>query len=311
LIDRTPRQRLSSRLLSAFAAAALGIGAVGALPATAAAVVASDTPMILYNVPPEDLLANTRGVCDGSFDIVIRNTSGAAGALRYLDAAQHCGLKVILYFSPTANLTTGRVYTSAVGPLVRAVMNHPALYGYLSVKEPSWVHINGTEIRLLYKAFKAADPGHPVIGIWGDIPHFGTTANPYWTAMADIVMVDWYPIETAHGGCSTTGSVYIAGGSTWYSTKVRPGIARQTPNVPVWVMVQTHKYLAPTCHKKQLPNWTQLQREVREAFVYAGATGIAFHTFQNTNYTVDERRSPTMMSWMKAISASVVAGTFQ
>ena len=28
--------------------------------------------MILNNVPPEDLLANTRGICNGSFNIVMK-----------------------------------------------------------------------------------------------------------------------------------------------------------------------------------------------------------------------------------------------
>ena len=51
--------------------------------------------------------------------------------------------KAILFFS-TANDSTGVVYPSRVGPLVRAVKNHPALYGYLSVKEPSWVRITGS-----------------------------------------------------------------------------------------------------------------------------------------------------------------------
>jgi hypothetical protein len=76
-------------------------------------------------------------------------------------------------------------------------------------------------------------------------------------------------------------------------------------------MVQTQKNLHPSCHKKQRPSQALLNRQVREAFVYAHATGIAFHTFQNVNYTLDERRDPTMVSWMKLISSSVRAGTFQ
>jgi hypothetical protein len=76
-------------------------------------------------------------------------------------------------------------------------------------------------------------------------------------------------------------------------------------------MVQTHKYLAPSCHKKQRPTQSLLNRQVREAFTYAHASGIAFHTFQNLNYNMDERRDATMVSWMKLISGTVRAGTFQ
>jgi hypothetical protein len=54
-----------------------------------------------------------------------------------------------------------------------------------------------------------------------------------------------------------------------------------------------------------------MTRQVREAFNYAGADGIAFHTFSNINYTVDERRDAQMVYWMKTISQLVRAGTFQ
>ena len=208
-------------------------------------------------------------------------------------------------------MSGGTVYPSRVAPIVNAVKSHPALYGYLTVKEPSWVGISASEIRSLYKAVKAADTTHPVAALFGDIPHFGDTRNPYLTAMADIVIVDWYPVETASGGCSSSGTSYISYGPKWYSTKVYPKVHTVTPKVPIWVMVQTHKYLAPTCHKKQRPTQSLLNRQVREAFVYAHAQGIAFHTWDNINYNIDERRDGTMVSWMKTLSGQVHAGTFQ
>jgi hypothetical protein len=301
------RRRLAGLATTMALVAGLAAGPIGA--GTAAAY-STDMPMILHNVPPEDLLANTRGVCDGSFKIVIKNVGGAAGALRYLDAAQHCGLKAVLFFSTTIS-SSGVVYPSRVGALVRAVKSHPALFGYLSVKEPSWTHVSGAEIRSLYKAFRAADPGHPVVALFGDIPHFGGTSNPYTAGMANIVMVDWYPVETLRYGCASTGTSYIPYGPKWFKTKVYPTVHTKTPTVPIWVMVQTHKYLAPTCHKKQRPSQALLIRQVHEAIVYAHASGIAFHTFKNVNYNMDERRDATMVSWMKQISASIQAGTFQ
>jgi hypothetical protein len=307
-MSRTRLGRLIRIATVATLVAGLAGGSIAAVPATAATYTA-DTPMILNSVPPEDLLANTRGICNGAFNLVIRSVAGSAGALRYLDAAQHCGLKAVLFFSDTTS--GGRVYPSRVGALVRAVRNHPALYGYLSVKEPSWTGISGTEIKSLYKAFKAADPNHPVVGLFGDIPHFGDTKNPYTSGMADIVMVDWYPVETVRGGCSSSGTAYVTYGPKWYSTKVYPTVHRKTPSAPIWVMVQTHKYLAPSCHKKQRPTQSLLNRQVREAFKYAHARGIAFQTFRNVNYTLDEYRDGTMVGWMKAISSGVRAGSFR
>ncbi len=298
------RYALASMLLATIAA-----GPFGAVPASAAMTYPRTAPMILHQVSPEDLLANTRGVCNGSFQLVIRNVLGVTNTLRYLNAAQHCGLKAIVYFQST--ISGGTVYPARVAPLVNAVKNHPALFGYLSVKEPSWVGVSAAEIRSLYRAFHAADPNHPVVGLFGDIPHFGNSTNPYTASMADIVMVDWYPVETYRSGCSTLGTSYVATGPKWYSTKVYPKVHALTPKAPIWVMVQTHRNLHPSCHKKQRPTQALLNRQVREAFTYAHASGIAFQTFANTSYNLDERRDPTMVSWMKQLSAAVRAGTFR
>jgi hypothetical protein len=307
---------LTRRLAPIIAAAMLSAVLFAASPAPAAVRAAAlaystDAPMILQNVPIEDLQANRSGICNGDFTYVLKNSTGVLGATRYLDAAQKCGLKVILFFSDTANHSNGLIYPSRVSSLSRAVRNHPALYGYLTAREPSLVGISGAELRSLYKAYKAADPNHPVVVIFGDVPHFGDARNPYTAGMADVVMVDWYPVETASRGCSRSGLSYVATGPKWFSTKVRPTVARKTPGVPIWVMVQTHRYLAPACHKKQRPTQALLERQVREAIRYAGAQGIAFHTFQNTNYTLDQHRDPTMVSWMKQLSKKVRAGTFQ
>jgi hypothetical protein len=297
-------RRALSRLATGLVAAALVIGALGATGASAATTYPTDAPMILQGTSPEDLLANKHGICSGNFTHVIRNVLGPTNALRYLNAAQTCGLKAILFFSTTTS--GGTVYPSRVGPLVNAVKNHPALYGYLSVKEPSWIGINRYEIRALYAAFKRADPGHPVVGLWGDIPHFGMSVNPYTAGMADIVMVDWYPVETTTG----RNTIYLTSGPTWYK-KVRAWVAAKTPAAPIWLMVGTHRYLKPATHKKQRPSQALLSRQVREGFVYLGAKGIAFHTWSNLNYVWDNRRDPTMVAWMNDLAGRVQAGTFQ
>ncbi|HET7677775.1 MAG TPA: hypothetical protein VFK38_07960 [Candidatus Limnocylindrales bacterium] len=291
----------------------LALGLVpGALPVSAAVSYPRTAPMVLQNVPIEDLQANRNGICTyaraGRFTHVIKNTSGPLGAKAYLNASAACGLKVIFHFSAT--VSGGTVYPSRVAYWVGVVKGHPALYGYLSVKEPSWIGINATEIRSLYSAFKKADPYRPVIALFGDVPHFGQSVNPYTAGMADIVMVDWYPVETYNKGCSTSGSVYLGGASTWFP-KVRSIVATKTPGRPIWLMVQTHKYLKPTCHKKQRPTQSQLYRQVREGFAYLRARGVAFHVWSNPNYNIDERRDPTMVSWMAGLAAKVRAGTFQ
>jgi hypothetical protein len=307
----TPTRGASLRLRAGLVAAGalLLAGSLGATgTASAATTYATSTPMILSGVLKEDLDANTYGICNGSFQIVIRNVSTTGGATDLLNSAAHCHLKVILHFSTT--ISGGTVYPSRVAALVNAVKGHSALYGYLSVKEPSGVGISATEIRSLYNAYRAADPGHPVIALFGDVPHFGMSSNPYTAGMANIVMVDWYPVETSNGGCSTTGTSYVSTGPTHFN-RIRYYVNKVTPGKPVWLMIQTHKYLAPSCHKKQLPTWTLMYRQVREGFVYLSAKGIAFHVWSNTNYNVDEKRSPTTVQGMQQLANQVHAGTFQ
>ena len=83
-----------------------------------------------------------------------------------------------------------------------------------------------------------------------------------------------------------------------------------TPNVPIYLMIQTQKNLRPATHKKQLPTQSQLAREMRDGFTYLHASGIAFHTWRNTNYTKDELRSPATVTSMKTLMAQVAGGTF-
>jgi hypothetical protein len=266
--------------------------------------------MVLQNVTLSDLVANKHHICDGSFTHIIKNSDSTTSSLKFLDAATVCGLKVILYFPTTVSV--GTVYPAKVAPVVNPVKNHAALSGYLTVKEPSWVGINAAEIRSLYTAFRSADPNpdHRIMALFGDIPHFGEpSTNPYTAGMADVVIVDWYPVETANGGKSTSGTSYVATGPANFS-KVRSAVTSRTPGAPIWLMVQTHKYLAPAAHKKQLPTEALLRRQVREGLNGLLATGIAFHTWANSSYNMDQVRNPAMVGYMKVISGQVRAGTF-
>lgn len=327
MTEPTPRIPRPGRFLTPVLVAMLALGMFGSASPVGASTMATDanstgitslaavalgaptTPMVLQNVSLEDLVANRAGICNGGFNIVMKNASSLNNARNYLNAAQTCGVKVIFFFPNTANHSTGRVYPANVAAWVKVVKDHPALFGYLSVKEPSWSRISAVEIRSLYSAFHKADPNHPVVAIFGDIPHFNGHANPWTGRMADILIVDWYPIETARNGCSRTGLDLLTSGPK-YLRNVRKAVALETPGTPIWLMVQTHKYLAPACHKKQRPTETQLRKQVRDGFVSLGAKGIAFHTFQNTSYASDERRDPAMVRYMRTIADQVHAGTF-
>ena len=289
--------------------ATLIIGALGAAPASAAVAYSSSTPIVLQNVSIQDINANRGRICHSTFTHVIKNFSGVNNTRNYMVAAQKCGLKVIAYFSAAVS-AGGTVYPSRVRTWVNLVKNHPALWGYLSAKEPSRTHVSPAEIRRLYAAYKAADPNHPVMVLFGDVPHFGTRTNPYSTRMADVVMVNWYPVETASGGRSRTGTSYVATGPKHFR-RIRKLVAATTPGTPIWLMVGTHRYLAPAAHKKQRPTQALLHRQVRDGFASLGADGMAFHTWSNSSYSIDNRRDGTMINWMRDLGARIQSQTFQ
>jgi hypothetical protein len=299
---------IRARLVPFAVATALLIGSLGSTaPAAAVATTYSTTaPIILQEVPSSDLAANKNGVCTSGATHVIKNAQGGLNVAAYASAAAACDMKVIWAFPDSVTYSTGQIHKTQVAKWVKKVKNLPNTWGYLSVKEPSWSRISGAEIRSLYQSYRKADPTHPVMVLFGDVPHFGSTANPYTKGMANVVMVDWYPVETTNG----TNSKYLTGASKWFP-KVRKKVAATTPGVPVYLMVQTHKYLHPATHKKQRPSQAQLSREVREGFVYLKAGGIAFHVWRNTNYNRDQLRDPQMVSWISALAASIKAGTFQ
>ncbi len=293
-------------VLTVSLAAVLLAGVLGSAPVTIAATPDPATPMIIQEVPVWDLEKNTNGICTSGATHVIKNAAGTFNALNYLNKAEACGLKVIFAFPETINYATGRIYPSRVAKWVNKVKNHPATFGYISVKEPSWSRISRTEIRTMYKAFRAADPKHPVIALFGDMPGFGTTRNPYTAGMANIVMFDWYPVETTNG----SNSRYLTGATKWFP-RAKAIVARVTPGRKIWLMVQTHKYLRPATHKKQRPTEAQLWRQVRDGFNLLGAKGIAFHVWRNTNYTRDQLRDPAMVASMSKLFGQVRASTFR
>lgn len=298
-----PRRGVALAVLGALLVGTLGspigAGAVVATPDTTKA------PLIIQEVPVWDLEKNTHGICTAGATHVIKNAAGTFNAINYLNKAQACGLKVIFAFPETVSYATGTVYPSRVARWVNKVKRHPATFGYLSVKEPSWSRVTATEIRSMYRAFRAADPTKPVVALFGDMPGFGTRRNPYTTGMANIVMFDWYPVETTNG----TNSKYLTGATRWFP-RAKSIVNRVTPGKTVWLMVQTHKYLKPATHKKQRPTQAQLWRQVRDGFALLGAKGIAFHTWRNTNYTRDQLRDPQMVAWISALSWQVKSGTF-
>ncbi len=211
-----------------------------------------------------------------------------APVVRYLDEAARHHQKVLVYFVDTVDYAKGTVAPNKVLNWVNKVKNHTALYGYLSVKEPSWSGISLAEMRQLYNAYKAADKNHPVVALLGDTPHFGTKDNPWAKGVANVLWVDWYPVTT-HG--------YLAGASTNFP-KIKAYVAKNTPGTPIWLMVQGHAY---SKLGQRSPTAAELRRQVSDGFTYLGAAGIAFYTWQNPIYQSDFKRNTALWNVAKSL----------
>ncbi len=226
--------------------------------------------------------------------ILVKAFSPPMDPVTYLDEAAKYRQKVLVYFTDTVNYSAGTIKTSVIPAWVARVKNHPALYGYLSVKEPSWNGISLGEMRSLYSAYRAADPGHPVVALLGDTPHFGTSANPWSTGVANVLWVDWYPVTYSRG--------YIGTASVNFP-KIKNYVAATTPGTPIWLMVQGHAYRPGD---KRSPTAAELRRQVNDGFRYLGAAGIAFYTWKNPLYSSDFVRNPGLWDVAQSLMVSNV-----
>jgi hypothetical protein len=224
--------------------------------------------------------------------LLVKAFSPTMNVTAYLDEAAKYRQKVLVYFTDTVNYGAGTIKTSAIPSDVAKVRNHPALYGYLSVKEPSWNGISLTEMRSLYTAYKAADPDHPVVALLGDTPNFGKAQNPWGTGVANVLWVDWYPVTYSRG--------YIGTASTNFP-KIRSYVAATTPGTPIWLMVQGHGNRAGD---KRTPTASELARQVNDGFRYLGAAGIAFYTWKNALYDSDFVRNPALWDAARSLMVS-------
>jgi hypothetical protein len=222
------------------------------------------------------------------------STQTPAPVVRYLDEAAKYRQRVLLYFVDTVNYSAGTINTSVIPGWVAKVKNHPALYGYLSVKEPSWNRISLAEMRSLYQAYKSADPSHPVVALLGDTPHFGTSANPWATGVANVLWVDWYPVTIRRG--------YLGAASVNFP-KIKSYVTATTPGTPIWLMVQGHGYPAGDL---RTPTAAELRRQVSDGFRYLGAAGIAFYTWKNPLYSSDFARNAALWDVARSLMVSNV-----
>lgn len=236
----------------------------------------------LQEVPIGHLRQDVNGVCSAHPLILVKNFGPGSDPRAYLDAAQACGANVLVYFSRT--IADGRIYPGRVAYWVSLVRGHPALYGYLTVKEPTLVGISTVEARALRNAYKRADPSRPVVALLTGLP---TVDNWYARGVSDVVMFDWYPI-TRRG--------YRAGSC---ATLTRAAAVVFSRGAGVWLMVQAHQY---DIGGKARPTPAQMRRQVIEAVTCAHAGTVIAHIWSHAAYQSDLLRNPALFATFKAVT---------
>ena len=166
---------------------------------------------------------------------------------------------------------------------VAKVKNHPALYGYLSVKEPSWNRISLSRDALaLHRPTRRRPRAIRSSPCSATRPHFGTSANPWGTRRGE------RPVGRLVSGHDPP---RLPRERVDELPEDQGYVAATTPGTPIWLMVQGHAYKAGDL---RTPTAAELRRQVSDGFRYLGAAGIAFYTWQNPLYSSDFKRNPAL-----------------
>ncbi len=161
-------------------------------------------------IPPEQMAE----CAEAGFNLTVRwgGQSGLGRALKekveaggdearsyiheYLDAAEQAGLRVIefpalfgyerlTYATPDFEGNFTRFIGDPLPLIVRAVKDHPALFGYYGPDEPGEEH--HALCKQYSEAVRAHDPAHPLFFLY-------CVSLRDWPGVYDIAGLDWYPV---------------------------------------------------------------------------------------------------------------------
>ncbi len=117
--------------------------------------------------------------------------------------AARTGIKLILFNSAWIDdsVPGGRANTELICKNASEFWDHPGLWGYYLVDEPSkHVYPSGARnpvsvstMQAVNQAVKRCDPNHPTLAVFLPGGGFGTSSNNFGAGIADYVMFDLYP----------------------------------------------------------------------------------------------------------------------
>jgi hypothetical protein len=137
---------------------------------------------------------------------------------------------------PPVSAETAR---AVVRPIAERLKNHASLKGYVLADEPG-LNLKDHMVRLA-EAFHEADPARPVFPVLIGTDRVGPI---FEAARPDVLAIDVYPCgaENKPGDFTLTGFGYKDIDFVQYVRTVAKGKPRE---VPLWFILQTHKFLEP------------------------------------------------------------------
>lgn len=233
-----------------------------------------------------------QGLLEHGFDTVFFCNQILARDEPLLDIPDRLGIKVVAALSdlnqswfaegvPADELTA----ENAVRPLVEKLKEHPSVAGYYTADEPS-LHLKD-KLVTISRIIESLDPSRPSMACYVGIDR----VEPLYAAVQSrVFLIDVYPCgyQNAPGDFTLTGFGYPDLDFVSYIRKV---IRHKPPQVPLWIILQTHGFLkslrAPSPAEVRLQTWLALA-EGAQGLIY-----FSYHTQQGWIGLVDENLAPT------------------
>lgn len=211
------------------------------------------------NVPSE---VATEGI-----DMIVPYTgeSNLTKVKAYLDRAAAAGIKVMVEIP---RLEVRRDHRWVIVELVKALKNHPAVYGWYLFDEPEFMQISPALLKRVYNAIKTEDPNHTVAIAFGRLER----VEPYLQALDTLVYFRYPCHYNSPEFCG------FEDGSFKSLAARAAAIARKRGNF--WMALQGYgegKDGKPTKFNRRLPTLKE-ERYMIYSAVLAPANGLLFWT---------------------------------
>ena len=193
--------------------------------------------------------------------------------LKVLDAAQKTGVKMITSCKDLLSVGTAE-------EVVKAMMNHPALYAYHLKDEPEVNDLPG--LGELVKKIKTIDSHHPCYinlypnWAWGKELYSENVKSFIEQVPVPFISFDNYPIVSINGAPSIVRP-------DWYRNLEEISAAAKENNKPFWAFALALSHKLDETHFYKIPTLPELRLQVFSDLAY-GAQAIQYFTYRGLQH---------------------------